>query len=291
MTIDKLLGPRRPLPAPGSDETLLTVPGGQGLASRISTNLDEFVALFTAADAYQLQARVTGPDAMAALLQAWDDRLRATAKVGDDDSAATLTWPSRDVAMTRVLLANGFVPGSVLAVRRAGNALPSAGTDVHVRQLTTADIGAAISLWQEANAWDAQFGMAYRRSAAIKLVRAELEKSGALVAEIGGQVRGLVVTQDPQRASWVAPMIADGPVAYITCLSVTAACRGRGVGAALVDQVHAELDRAGITVSALHYAALNPLSVPFWHRCGYRPLRTSWVRRPVVRAGREPMKR
>jgi hypothetical protein len=29
-------------------------------------------------------------------------------------------------------------------------------------------------------------------------------------------------------------------------------------------------------VTLLHYAALNPLSAPFWHRSGYRPLSTRW---------------
>jgi hypothetical protein len=35
-----------------------------------------------------------------------------------------------------------------------------------------------------------------------------------------------------------------------------------------------------VDVTLLHHATMNPLSTPFWHRCGYRPLWTSWVARP-----------
>lgn len=33
------------------------------------------------------------------------------------------------------------------------------------------------------------------------------------------------------------------------------------------------------------YAGANPLSAPFWHRCGYRPLWTSGPVRPAARLG------
>jgi GNAT superfamily N-acetyltransferase len=62
---------------------------------------------------------------------------------------------------------------------------------------------------------------------------------------------------------------------------VGAGHRGDGVGAALVAAAHAALDAAGVAVTLLDYYALNPLSVPFWHRCGYRPLSTEWTRRPA----------
>ena len=45
--------------------------------------------------------------------------------------------------------------------------------------------------------------------------------------------------------------------------------------------VHAELDAEGIAAILLHYAAVNPLSGPFWSRCGYRPLFTNWTRGTV----------
>jgi len=48
-----------------------------------------------------------------------------------------------------------------------------------------------------------------------------------------------------------------------------------------VRHVHAELDAEGIGALLLHYTAANPLSAPFWSRCGYRPLLTAWTRGTV----------
>jgi GNAT superfamily N-acetyltransferase len=58
--------------------------------------------------------------------------------------------------------------------------------------------------------------------------------------------------------------------------------RGTGVGTALVEHLHRELDAIGVSVTLLHHAQLNPLSAPFWHRMGYRPLWTSWEVRPAA---------
>jgi len=69
---------------------------------------------------------------------------------------------------------------------------------------------------------------------------------------------------------------------------IAAGRRGHGVGTALVRHAHAALDAAGVDVTLLHYSSLNPLSAPFWHRCGYRPLWTFWHAFPARRltAGR-----
>jgi GNAT superfamily N-acetyltransferase len=101
------------------------------------------------------------------------------------------------------------------------------------------------------------------------------------VAERDGQVAGLVVMQPPARAAWVAPAVAVAPASYLTCGFVTAGSRGGGVGGALVRRALEKVDGEGIPVTALHYAALNPLSGPFWHRCGYRPLSMVWARGTV----------
>jgi hypothetical protein len=37
-----------------------------------------------------------------------------------------------------------------------------------------------------------------------------------------------------------------------------------------------------VGVSVLNYAAMNPLSGPFWHRMGYRPVWTTWEVRPAL---------
>jgi GNAT superfamily N-acetyltransferase len=57
--------------------------------------------------------------------------------------------------------------------------------------------------------------------------------------------------------------------------------RGSGTGAALITHVHHALDAAGIDLTLLHYAQLNPLSGPFWHRMGYRPLWSVWAALPA----------
>jgi GNAT superfamily N-acetyltransferase len=72
------------------------------------------------------------------------------------------------------------------------------------------------------------------------------------------------------------------PAAYLSCLCVAPAQRGRGLGGELVRRLHAELDDVGIAVTLLHHGQLNPLSAPFWYRMGYRPLWTTWAARPAA---------
>jgi GNAT superfamily N-acetyltransferase len=57
--------------------------------------------------------------------------------------------------------------------------------------------------------------------------------------------------------------------------------RGTGVGSALVDEFHREAEAVGVAVTLLHYEQLNPLSMPFWSRHGYRPLWTTWQAWPA----------
>jgi GNAT superfamily N-acetyltransferase len=71
--------------------------------------------------------------------------------------------------------------------------------------------------------------------------------------------------------------------AYVSCMVVRAAHRGSGVGGALVRRANAALAEAGVMATLLHYSGLNPLSPPFWHRCGFRPLWTTWELRPASR--------
>jgi GNAT superfamily N-acetyltransferase len=64
-----------------------------------------------------------------------------------------------------------------------------------------------------------------------------------LVAELVGEVVGYL------QATWVYPMFLDGPEAYVTELFVREDARGRGVGTALLDELHArarDLDAARV---------------------------------------------
>ena len=62
---------------------------------------------------------------------------------------------------------------------------------------------------------------------------------------------------------------------------VAPAERGSGLGTLLADEFHREADAAGVAVTLLHYEQLNPLSMPFWSRQGYRPLWTTWQATPA----------
>ena len=70
---------------------------------------------------------------------------------------------------------------------------------------------------------------------------------------------------------------AADPVSYLAVACTTAAARGQGVGAALVAELHRRQLNTGVAVSALRYSAYNPLSIPFWSQCGYRPLLSSFA--------------
>jgi GNAT superfamily N-acetyltransferase len=92
----------------------------------------------------------------------------------------------------------------------------------------------------------------------------------------------ITVVEPPQAAAWIAGMTRPGATAYLSTMFVRLGARGGGVGAALVRHAHDELDARGIDVTLLHYSQMNPLSAPFWHRMGYRPLWTTWEARPAA---------
>jgi len=95
----------------------------------------------------------------------------------------------------------------------------------------------------------------------------------------------LVATVAGEVVAWaaVAPVstrpIYSG-VAEIS-LYVAKQARGQGVGRALMSVAHRELNVPGVLGTFLFYNPINPLSSVFWHRQGYRPLWTMWIRRPA----------
>jgi GNAT superfamily N-acetyltransferase len=94
-------------------------------------------------------------------------------------------------------------------------------------------------------------------------------------------IRGAIEVQTPEAASWMGDFTRARPMAYLATLYVDGTGRGNGTGAALVNAAHHALDAAGVAVTLLHYAQVNPLSGPFWHRMGYRPLWTGWRAQPA----------
>lgn len=307
--LDPWLPTTHPLPAlVGDEHRPLHAEGAVGLAVRDVPDPDSLLATWGAAVRYRLVPRVGGAHpaaAMAQLLGRW--RAEVTARAPADerdpgkvhprdparpDTQAGLTWPARDPAMTQLLLDHGLVPGAVVAARPAGRPSPPAPSDgPAVRELRPEDFDPAAALWREEVRWDAQLGTATERPSTAAALRAELvdESAGdpAWVWVTGpeGAPDGLLVASPPERADWVTPLTSRGPVAYLSCLVVAAGRRGSGVGAALVQRAHATLDAAGVGITLLHYGALNPLSGPFWHRYGYRPLWMSWQVSPASRLG------
>ena len=49
----------------------------------------------------------------------------------------------------------------------------------------------------------------------------------------------------------------------------------------MVARLHHEIAAAGVAITLLHYAQINPLSAPFWSQQGYRPLWTAYEARPA----------
>ncbi|UCM90252.1 GNAT family N-acetyltransferase [Streptomyces marincola] len=278
--LDPLLPRALPLPPPAPGDTPLHVPGAEGVHRRTRPDLDTFDATWSAAERHELYARPTGPDragALDALLTAWRERLPGWPPPGDAE--AVFTWPSRDTELTPVLLAHGMGPRRVAAVRPAGRPVPGPrrGPGTSVRPLGPGDVDAAAALWLDGLRWDARFGACVIRRSSARNVRALLARALGWVAEDSGTVVGVVAVEDPGRTAWAARLATARHPGYLTALAVDRARRGAGIGTALVRTAHAALEEAGCTLTVLHYAALSPLSGPFWHRCGYRPLWTTWA--------------
>jgi GNAT superfamily N-acetyltransferase len=291
--IDRLIPP--PVtPTVGLLDVPLEVPGGTGHARVVRTDPDSGPACWGALIDHRLAApRVESAEAMAALLDRWAAHVRDTPMPGE--TAATVTWPSRDVEMTRTFLDHGLSARTVIAARPAGRPVPAPVSGVAVRPVEPRDADAVTALWLAEVRWDAYFGGVTERAATGERLReqaavvVDAERPCGWVAEVDGSVRGMVVIEWPAEAAWLANMVAvdRARMAYLSCMSVEPASRGHGVGATLAAFAHELIDRSEIDITLLHHAALNPLSAPFWSRCGYRPLWTAWEVRPhtAVRAG------
>jgi GNAT superfamily N-acetyltransferase len=253
---------------------------------------------------FRLSPLTAGADVAASLdglLSQWRDHLASVPEAAEDDTAAIVTWPSRDIEGAATLLRHGLVPLTVIAARVPGahdsnGAAPAdpavagsaAGTPlVRIRRAGSADIAAVVSLGMEVVRFDAHFGTVVERPEtadalgreAARLLRGQ--QPWTWLAERDGVPVGIVQAERPDRARWIAPMVRPAPVAYLGQTFVAPGERGRGLGAALAGQAHSEIDAAGVSVTLLHYEQLNPLSGPFWSRRGYRPLWTIWEARPA----------
>jgi predicted N-acetyltransferase YhbS len=298
--IDPLLPEPTP-PAGGGCGAALTVPAAKGRAAAIGWC--RHVALppgmlelaWGAAAQFWLTAQVAGDPgdpgigtALDELLVRWRAHLAAEPAAAGEDTEAAVRWPSRDVGGVRALLRHGLQPLTVIAARPTGRHTPGAAPDgVRIRPAGPGDVAAVTALTMEVIRFDQDFGSVRLLPHAERVQRQADEQTLARpepwtwLAERDGQAVGLLVTDPPDRAGWIAAATNQRPVAYLATMSVLPDERGSGVGTALVAGLHRELDSAGVALTLLHHGQLNPLSAPFWSRMGYRPLWTSWEIRPA----------
>ncbi|KAA2264773.1 GNAT family N-acetyltransferase [Solihabitans fulvus] len=296
-SIDPLL-PKPAQLAAAEGQVLLTATAGEstavGLAKYVEHAPDSETATWVPLRNHLLTVRVAGPDqasALDALLDRWAEHLADRVEVGDQETALTVNWPSRDIEAVPALIRHGLAPLMTIAARPAGRpTLAPWATGLLVRRAGPDDLDVAVALNMLDVTYDAQFGMVTERAGSsarlhdsIAEVLARPEPC-AWLAERDGRAVGLLYVDLPAHADWIAHLVAGGPVGYLGCLAVVPDARGGGVGTALTAEAHRALDEAGVAVTLLHHAVPNPRSTPFWYSHGYRPLWTTWLRRPAVRA-------
>jgi GNAT superfamily N-acetyltransferase len=309
--IDPLL-PDPVAPAAGCGAGLIvTGPGGQpaavGACEHWEGGPDELDLAWGAARRFQLTAWTAGPGMGAALdqlLSLWRDHLAGLPGADDEDTAAVVTWPCRDIGGIAPLVRHGLAPFGVVAARLTGrhgdHTGPAEGGDesagpagtghraLRIRRATPADIDTVVRLGMEVIRFDAHFADVIDRPSTAAALRREAA-AGLLagpecwtwLAERDGTATGMVAAQRPEAAGWVAPMVRQAPTAYLMFGFVLPTERASGIGAMLAARLHREIEAAGVAVTLLHYEQTNPLSAPFWSRQGYRPLWTSWETRPA----------
>jgi GNAT superfamily N-acetyltransferase len=296
--IDPLLP--APAPSPPGCDTVLTVTGTDGPPTAAGTcehwvgDAESLDLSWGAARRFQLAPHIAGPDvagALDGLLSQWHDHLAAVPETADEDTAALVVWPSRDIQGITTLLRHGLAPMEVIAARPTGRHpadppdAPARG--LRIRRAGPADIDAVVRLGVEVIRFDAHFGGVTERPGTAAAMRREA--AGLLagpepwtwLAERDGTAIGMLAAERPEAAGWIAPMVRLTPAAYLMLMFVLPGERASGVGGALTARLHQEVEAAGVAVTLLHYEQSNPLSVPFWSQQGYRPLWTTWAARPA----------
>ena len=278
------------VPPPDGEALVAALPDGDRVAAiltRTTHSPGAAATLWSALDVWELHPLLGGASgaALDVLLRRWVAVLAATPP--GPDSSCVVCWPSRDVHASEVLLAHGFVPLSVLAVRTGPPAEPEPSS-VSVRRAGPADLDFLVESAVAEVVYSSRVGGAVLRPGARAIKRAGLtvhlvqedpiwiaERDGAPV----GHAEGWQTVSAP--ASWAETRVRHGRWGYVNCLSVAPTARGTGVGRALMDAAHADLLSGGAVGMFLYYNPPNPISPVFWTRQGYRPLWTVWELRPA----------
>ncbi|MFF7656552.1 GNAT family N-acetyltransferase [Streptomyces sp. NPDC007983] len=288
--VDRLIPRAAALPEPSGGQELLEVEGAYGLLTHTRVGVDSLEAVLGPLDRWELEPRVCGPEGMAALLTRWNQYMEGHAQRPGVDSMAAVEWPSRDVAMTAVLRSFGFVPEFVMIGQLKDSPLMPEPGNVKVRRATAEDTEEVCELQMVETRFDAAISGAVERSTTEALLRAEITEQLALdhplvwVAEYEGRIVGVHRGQEPSepQQAWLATKIATTPVAHLVGTAVRQEYRGLGVGTSMANHAHTELNAMGIGAAVGYHAMFNPISVPFWHRHGWRPLWHRWMRTPAL---------
>lgn len=225
-------------------------------------------------------------EAVGEVLDRWLGLVAETEDPGDEESSCTLRVPSTDTALVRTLLSRGFAPVTIDAVRRlrTGEVAAGVGDGGVLRVAAASDLDALAAFDARLLAHEADYGAVTWRQGAEAVLRESMR--GRLrdwphwtwVVEQGGRAVGYV------HAFPDAPDAVDSPSpAYLDAMYLSPDARGAGLGRRVIDAVHGILAEQGSTSVRLDYSVANPWSGPFWSRVGYRPLTTTWQRRPSTR--------
>lgn len=287
---DALLGP---IPAPEDEpKDVLSVDGPEGrlwgIQRRANLSADDPTSLWGPALREILQVRYAAtpsPSAIAALLEQWLARLAAEGTTGTGDRTAILRLPAVETAFVRPLLAAGFAPQTTTAITLVRPLPERPATDgLVLRTPEPADREALLDLTEDMLASDIAAGSAWPRPQSRTLLAHYVDEllgfdtGWAYLAEDASGPIGLITLDPPEHCEWAAPSTSVRPVVYLGLAAVTPRARQQGVGRRLVETVHRQAARTGQQAILLDHASLSPLSTPFWHRNGYRPLWTTWLR-------------
>jgi GNAT superfamily N-acetyltransferase len=259
-----------------------------------------------AARRFRLTTQIAGPDvanALDQLLSLWRDHLAGVPGTDGEDTAAVVSWPSRDIDGVAALRRHGLTPMIVFAARAtpagpprprrpdpAESMVPASGTaagGVRIRRAGADDIEVVTHLGMEVFRYDARFGGVIERPGTAEAMRCEAAallagpRAWTWLAERDGKAVGMLTAHKPESAGSLAPLVRPAPAAYLFLAFIRAEERGSGIGTALVTELHREIDSAAVAVTLVDYEQANPLSVPFWSQHGYRPLWASWEARPA----------
>src|SRR4029077_17413146 len=162
--------PARAAPGPGCGVDM-TITGATGELVAIGSCThwqgppDSLDLTWGAARRFELTAYCAGEnvtEALDTLLARWRAHLAGVPPAAERDTAAVVTWPSRDVAGVAALLRHGLAPLATIAVRRSGAAAATvtaiAPSGVTIRRAEPADLQSIVRLGLEVIRFDAQFG-------------------------------------------------------------------------------------------------------------------------------------